>query len=308
MKKRWLEVAVGLALAMGCMAGPAAEDMLSEEDLSEQEDGKTGPAPGEGDVDGATSAALTSAYGTISWTGGRGLNVRSGPGTSHAVAGWVPEGRRVRITCQSLGVSVGGNVVWDYLPDLGGYVSDYFMSSGYASWIPGLPRCSESAEEEDAGPLTIPEILPGSSPASVSQGFGYTAFAASHASWYTYCHSYGDWSRPIHCAMDIAASRGEPLYAPADATVITAGGTPYFRDDWNYAAGELKFELPDGTHVIYGHLSRIDTRVGQTVREGDPVGVVGSSNGSHLHLEVRVPDASTVSGYRTVDPGVYFGW
>jgi murein DD-endopeptidase MepM/ murein hydrolase activator NlpD len=42
--------------------------------------------------------------------------------------------------------------------------------------------------------------------------------------------------------------------------------------------------------LLFGHLSRIEVRTGQTVRAGDTLGLVGSSGvaiGAHLHFEVR---------------------
>lgn len=319
---------------------------------------------GDDDLLTATSSdALTgSAYGTVSWTGGSSLVVRSGPSTSSGAVGSLAEGTRVRIGCQTTGTSIGGNTVWDYLPDYGGYVTDYYMNTGYSSWISGLPRCGDEGEPT-SGPcgdldyagvcsgdtliwceggtrravdcgdtgrtcgwqsdavgnnclsggssgsgdrLTIDEIL-GGAWHSVSQGFGPSDFASSHADWYEYCQAYGNWSVPVHCAMDIGVARGTPVYASDDATVIVAG-SDYFEDDWNNA-GELRFRLADGTHVIYGHLSSFAVGYGQRISRGQLIGYTGTAGtGAHLHLEVRVPDGSTSSGYRAVDPGTFFGY
>ncbi|MDQ3034070.1 MAG: N-acetylmuramoyl-L-alanine amidase [Myxococcota bacterium] len=130
------------AMASGCAADASSdgdvpwEDGLLGADAHDEKDA----AELAGDL-GTTSAALTSASGVIAWTSGQGLVVRSGPGTSHARVTWLAEGTRLRITCQTSGTSVGGNAIWDYVPDRGGYVADYFMNTGYASWITGLPRC-----------------------------------------------------------------------------------------------------------------------------------------------------------------------
>jgi murein DD-endopeptidase MepM/ murein hydrolase activator NlpD len=48
-------------------------------------------------------------------------------------------------------------------------------------------------------------------------------------------------------------------------------------------------------------------RVGQVVRASQPVGVSGSANGPHVHVEVRVVDPALASGYRVVDPRAYLG-
>lgn len=170
----------------------------------------------------------------------------------------------------------------------------------------------DSSVEPDTGPpapltpkrLGLGGIVGG--PCGVSQPYGPTSFWMD----YSYCKAYGTWpaGQNVHCATDIAIPRGTPLFAAEDATVITAGGTPYFKDDLNPAAGELRLKLADGTHVIYGHCSQVEVSKGATVKVGQRIGQSGSAGtGAHLHLEVRVPDGSFASGFRTVDPEVFFG-
>lgn len=141
---------------------------------------------------------------------------------------------------------------------------------------------------------------------TVSQPYGPTTFNFD----YSYCKAYGTWpaSQNVHCAIDLSIPRGTPLYAGEAGTIITAGGTAYFKDDLNPAAGELRLQLVDGTHVIYGHTSKIEVAKGAKVSVGQRVGLSGTAGtGAHLHLEVRVPDSSLASGFRTVDPMVFFG-
>ena len=55
--------------------------------------------------------------------------------------------------------------------------------------------------------------------------------------------------------------------------------------------------------TLYGHLSEIYVRPGQTVRQGEVIGRVGStglSTGPHLHFELRT---TSRAGWQTVDPG-----
>lgn len=341
-----LSVAAGCAMEGGELGGELAstDDVMTE----------------------VSSEDLSGVYGTIAWTGGAGLTVRSGPGTSHGSVGVLAEGTRVRIDCQITGTSIGGNTVWNHLPDYGGYVTDYYMNTGYSSWITGVPRCDEGggSGEPTTGPcgdldyagvcsgetliwceggtrksvdcsatgrtcgwqsasvgnnclsggtsgggggrLTISQIL-GGAWHQVSQGFGYSDFATAHADWYAYCQAYGNWSQPVHCAMDIGVARGTPVYAGEAGTVIVAG-SDFFEDDWNNA-GELRLRSADGTHVIYGHLSGFTVGYGRSVNRGDLIGYTGTAGtGAHLHLEIRVLDSSTSSGYRAVDPGTYFGY
>lgn len=91
--------------------------------------------------------------------------------------------------------------------------------------------------------------------------------------------------RPVmHNGLDIAASPGAPVFAPADGIVSYAGYDPGY--------GKL-VSIDHGYGVItrYGHLSRISVEVGQRVKRRDLVAAVGNtgrSTGPHLHYEVRV--------------------
>ncbi|MGC8852560.1 MAG: M23 family metallopeptidase, partial [Hydrogenobacter sp.] len=61
---------------------------------------------------------------------------------------------------------------------------------------------------------------------------------------------------------------------------------------------------PSGYSTLYGHLSRIEVKVGQKVKAGDVVGRVGStgrSTGPHLHYEV-------IKNNRPIDPLEFLTW
>lgn len=312
----------------------------------------------------STVASSTAGHaGTVSGTGGVGLNVRAAPSTSSGVVTWLAEGTSVTIDCQTRGDSVRGNDVWDYIPARGGYVADAFVATGYASSIPGVPRCGEDGggardDEEgsacgdvdyggycdedvlvwcegdairradcaaagktcgyqsdavgwnclgagggSSGRLTIGEIVDGVG-YSVTQDYGPTTFDGG----YSYCQAYGSWGgRLVHCGIDIGIPYGTRLRIPENGTVVVSGETPYYEDETNRAAGELRVRTGDGTEIILGHMSRIDVWTGQVVSRGDSGGVSGTANGPHVHIEVRVPDAGYASGFRSVDPAIYFG-
>ncbi|HET6585756.1 MAG TPA: peptidoglycan DD-metalloendopeptidase family protein [Nannocystaceae bacterium] len=154
------------------------------------------------------------------------------------------------------------------------------------------------------GRLTIGEII-GGVDYWVTQDYGPTGFDGG----YDYCNAYGNFPGLTHCGIDIGIPNGTPLYVPEDAAVVIVG-SPYF-DDWNRPnaenAGELRLETADGTHIILGHMSRIDLWEGQSVEASDWAGLSGYANGDHVHIEVRVRDDSFASGYRAVDPTEYFG-
>ncbi len=91
--------------------------------------------------------------------------------------------------------------------------------------------------------------------------------------------------RPMmHQGLDIAASPGSPIYAPADGVVSFAG----------FDAGYGKLVSIDhgyGVVTRFGHTSQIFVEVGQKIHRHDIVAAVGStgrSTGPHVHYEVRV--------------------
>lgn len=92
-------------------------------------------------------------------------------------------------------------------------------------------------------------------------------------------------NRPVmHNGLDIAASPGSPIFAPADGVVSFAGYDPGY--------GKL-VSIDHGYGVVtrYGHTSQIFVEVGQKVHRRDmiaAVGTTGRSTGPHLHYEVRV--------------------
>ncbi len=102
--------------------------------------------------------------------------------------------------------------------------------------------------------------------------------------------SFGPRLHPIlgtwrtHYGTDFAKYTGEPVYAIEDGVVITAG--------WNDAYGWLiVIDHGGGISSWYGHSSRLLVSVGDEVRQGQKIALVGStgwSTGPHVHLEIHV--------------------
>jgi murein DD-endopeptidase MepM/ murein hydrolase activator NlpD len=137
---------------------------------------------------------------------------------------------------------------------------------------------------------------------NVSQEFGMTAFAAQNMNgMYAYASSYGVNGHP---GVDVAMPRGSALRSPSSGTVIRSGGSGYYCDTSGCGAdkGELKIKLDNGDEIILGHMSQISVAVGQKVGAGQVVGLTGTQNGDHVHVEYRTPDSSTASGWRAIDP------
>jgi murein DD-endopeptidase MepM/ murein hydrolase activator NlpD len=87
-----------------------------------------------------------------------------------------------------------------------------------------------------------------------------------------------------HPGMDIAAPTGTPIHAADGGRVAIAGQTGGYG---NYTCIQHTSSLSS----CYGHQSRIDVHVGQSVSQGETIGAVGStgfSTGPHLHFEARV--------------------
>jgi murein DD-endopeptidase MepM/ murein hydrolase activator NlpD len=107
-----------------------------------------------------------------------------------------------------------------------------------------------------------------------------------------------DGAREPHHGVDLGNAFGTPVYAAADGEVVFAGSDSAEPvSPWKNFYGNvvvIEHALPGlsaPVFTLYGHLSAMDTSLGETVRAGDKIGEVGASGvalGSHLHFEVRV--------------------
>lgn len=99
---------------------------------------------------------------------------------------------------------------------------------------------------------------------------------------------FGGRSYEFHAGMDIDGERGQSVFAPGGGVVVKAG--------WSGGYGNM-IEIDHGAGLLtrYGHLSKIDVSVGDTVTRSQLIGYVGStgrSTGPHLHFEFRLNDKS----------------
>ena len=84
-----------------------------------------------------------------------------------------------------------------------------------------------------------------------------------------------------HSGVDLAAPEGEPVKASADGVVILA------HDDLFYTGGTVLIEHGHGVQTGYSHLSRVDVKTGDKVKQGGIIGLVGMTGratGPHLHF------------------------
>ena len=102
---------------------------------------------------------------------------------------------------------------------------------------------------------------------------------------YRYCSR---WYGSGHKGVDICAPAGTPIYASAGGTVTKAGynkagaGTGY-----GYS---VIISHSGGYTTVYAHCLSLTVSAGQSVRQGQLIGYVGStgrSSGNHCHFEIR---------------------
>jgi murein DD-endopeptidase MepM/ murein hydrolase activator NlpD len=132
------------------------------------------------------------------------------------------------------------------------------------------PARRTGAAKAGATPSNVPSIWPVTGPLRTGYGMRNDPF--------------GGPSVEFHKGQDISAPTGTPVNATADGVVVIAGWVK------GYGNG-IYIDHGNGISTRYGHLSRIDVVVGQQIKQGQHLGLVGStgrSTGPHLHYEVRI--------------------
>ncbi|MCT3129996.1 peptidase M23 [Lactococcus lactis] len=114
-------------------------------------------------------------------------------------------------------------------------------------------------------------IAPISSPITVTSEMGWRTSPITGA-------------QEFHNAMDLVnGNPTTPILASGDGQVVQAGSNYY---DWygNYTV----IKHADGLYTGYAHQSRIDVSVGQNVKKGQQIGLMGATGpvtGPHLHFQ-----------------------
>jgi hypothetical protein len=150
------------------------------------------------------------------------------------------------------------------------------LLAALASFLFIATGCGEVAEPDEGahddlgvveGDLTVASPVPG-------RGIG-TPFGKK-----------GDlWAAGYHTGDDYPAPRGERVVSTRDGRVVSAGWNTYG------SAYGLQVMVDSGSiRHLYAHLSGINVRAGDTIKQGDRIGSVGDSGnafGTHLHYEER---------------------
>ncbi|MBI9054541.1 MAG: M23 family metallopeptidase [Bacteroidales bacterium] len=91
--------------------------------------------------------------------------------------------------------------------------------------------------------------------------------------------------RTMHHGMDFTGPEGSDIFATGDGVVIEAGYNSH-----GYG-NKIMIDHGYGYKTIYAHLQKVNVDIGQKVKRGDVIGLLGNtgrSTGAHLHYEVRL--------------------
>jgi murein DD-endopeptidase MepM/ murein hydrolase activator NlpD len=106
----------------------------------------------------------------------------------------------------------------------------------------------------------------------------------------------------MHTGIDFRGDSGDPVHATAAGTVTEAA--------WSGGYGRMiEIDHGNGFATRYGHLSKIDVKVGQSIKIGQVIGEIGStgrSTGPHLHYETRI-DGDAVNPQKFLHAGEKLG-
>ncbi|GAA0599620.1 LysM peptidoglycan-binding domain-containing M23 family metallopeptidase [Streptomyces crystallinus] len=156
---------------------------------------------------------------------------------------------------------------------------------------PAKAHTSTSSQATGASPAdTAPSAGQGS-----SSGFRAPLDSVSIGTPYRMAGSM--WSSGYHTGVDFAAETGTVVKAVGAGTVVSAG--------WGGAYGnQVVIRHADGMYSQYAHFSQLSVSAGQSVTEGQQLGLSGATGnvtGPHLHFEIRTtPDYGS-----DVDPIAY---
>ncbi|HEX5090379.1 MAG TPA: M23 family metallopeptidase [Nocardioides sp.] len=114
---------------------------------------------------------------------------------------------------------------------------------------------------------------------------------------------YGLWSS-MHTGLDFNGNTGDQIHAIANGVVVSAAY------DGSYG-NKTVVRLSDGTELWYCHQSAFMVSPGDTVHQGEVIGLVGATGhvtGSHLHVEVHPGGGDPVDPYTAMQQhGLFLG-
>lgn len=93
--------------------------------------------------------------------------------------------------------------------------------------------------------------------------------------------------RAPHSGLDIPAPVGQKVVAPASGTIVATG-------DYFFNGKTVMIDHGQGLISMFCHLSKIDVEKGQTIQQGETIGLVGKTGrvtGPHLHWGMSLNNA-----------------
>ncbi len=142
-------------------------------------------------------------------------------------------------------------------------------------------------------------MVPGGKKIQVAPAYSFRSFttptplsvspkvvATGKMQWPSTCNRITQYFRWLHSGVDIACGYGKDIFAADSGTIVKAQG------GWNGGYGVMIIiDHGGGIQTLYGHLSKLYVKVGETVEKGQVIaaeGSTGRSTGAHNHFEVRV--------------------
>ena len=197
--------------------------------------------------------------------------------------------------------------VFDYLNNIATAASDKlskitnaFSSTFNESSVFGpLYDALYGKEEEVTTTTDDVDVTAGVAPATASKltDFFLQTLPGSRISSYYNQDRTDGWPNDIHHGTDFAVSGGTPVLSPVDGEVIQSQRTTGTYDGGYGAAGEaIKIKDKYGYIHCFFHLKERKVKLGDKVKYGDVIGLVGTtgnSSGNHLHYELRSPETGT---------------
>ncbi|MHB8775757.1 MAG: LysM peptidoglycan-binding domain-containing M23 family metallopeptidase, partial [Bellilinea sp.] len=159
----------------------------------------------------------------------------------------------------------------------------------FVNWtMPGITR-DNPASARTVGPGYCGTIYDGA--------MGSNTFIWPSAT--TYISGYGYDPDINHLAIDIGGSIGVGIYAADNGVIVYAGWSDF---GYGYL---IVIDHGTGWQTYYAHLNSLNVGCGQSVFQGDLIGLMGStgnSTGPHLHFEMRSDLYGKVNPLNYVSP------
>lgn len=227
---------------------------------------------------------------------GQELNILPQDGLLHS---WV-EGDGLNAVSKYFGVTPEDIINWPgnnmTMESVGDFANPN-IADGTQVFVPGGERefISWTGVQIPRSDPAVAKVLgPGYCGVITSGSIGYGTFV-----WPTTAHyiSGYDWSPSTnHYGIDIGGTTGNAIYTVDSGVVVYSGW-----NDWGYGY-MIVVDHGNGWQSLYAHLSTIYAGCGQSVAQGETIGLMGStgnSTGPHLHYEMQH------EAYGRVNPHLY---